>query len=158
MSELIIKAIEMAAVLEEKGVNFFSKASRRLHKYHDIKLYFETYAKALVGNKHFFNDLLEISKNSGLKTKSDFTYTDFSRLEKMLDDISVVGEHSLPQEILNQAFAYLTESLRLHIALKGHANFEPIFDKIIAENKLVLDLVRKYLHTFTTEYKFDGYQ
>lgn len=159
MNEQISKAISTAIKAEESGINFFSKSARRLHRYQDLKLQFETFAKSKVANKLFFNELLSLSQNQSLKVSGAFVYDiDLVSLNKVIENTEVVGDHSLPEEILKSAFAYLRETSKLYLSLKVISAYKDDFEKMIVDCKAMFELVKKHIHLFSEEIRFYGYE
>jgi rubrerythrin len=159
MNEQINKALSTAIKAEESGINFFSKSARRLHRYQDLKLQFETFAKSKVANKLFFNELLALSQNQSLKVSGAFIYEiDLPSLNKVIENTEVVGDHSLPEEILKSAFSYLRETSKLYISLKVISPYKEDFEKMIVDCRAMFELVKKHIHLFSEEIRFYGYE
>ncbi|MBX3044558.1 MAG: hypothetical protein KIT33_09995 [Candidatus Kapabacteria bacterium] len=159
MNDKILKFLEKSLKIEDSGVNFFSKSARRFSRISELKVYFETFARTKVSHKAFMHELTSNYKNHQLKIKKD-TISDFdiSGLESLLDDVSVVGDHSLPEDILKSAFNYLNITIKLYSKLSATFGFDESFNKMSAESKLVFDVVKKHIHEFTEEIRFYGYE
>lgn len=160
MNNNLIKALETSIKLQESGIHFFSKSARRFNRFQDLKLFFETFAKSKVANKHFLNELLGLARNHSLNINASHTFDfDPAPFDKVIDDTLVVGDNSLPEDILKTAFMYLKESIRLINLLKDSLNgYQDEFSRIISESKLIADPVKKHIHMFTEEVKFYGYE
>ena len=159
MNEKVIKSLETAVRLEESGIYFFSNAARKFYRISELKNSMETFAKSKVFNRNFFSDLLNQEKKLGLKVNdSGFESVDLSKFGVILEDISVVGENSMPVDVLNSAFNYILESARFFSSMKKTLGYSVQFDKIINENKIIFELIKKHIHNFTVEVYFYGYE
>lgn len=160
MNDKIIKLISLAIRMQESGIHFFSKSARRFHRYDDLKTQFDTIAKSKVANKHFFVELLALARNNSLNLSSTNNIDlDIDPIEKIIEDTLVVGDHSLPEEILKSAFMYLRESVRLINILKQCiSGYDNEFDNLIVQSKLLSDSVKTHIHLFTEEVRFYGYE
>ncbi len=160
MNDQIIKLISTAIRMQESGIHFFSKSSRRFHRDNDLKTRFDIIAKSKVANKHFFIELLSFAKNNSLNLiYSNMIEFDIDPIEKVIEDTLVVGDNSMPEEILKSAFMYLRENVRLITALKQNiSGYNHEFDNIIDQSKVLSESVRDHIHLFTEEVRFYGYE
>ena len=159
MNEQINKALSTAIKAEESGINFFSKSARRLHRYQDLKLKFETFAKTKVANKLFLNELLALSQNQSLKVSENYAYDiDLVSLNKVIENTEVVGDHSLPEEILKSAFSYLRETSKMYLSLKVISNYKDEFERMLVDCRTMFELVKTHIHLFSEEIRFYGYE
>lgn len=159
MTEKKIKILETIINAEDTGINFFSKSARRFFRYQELKMYFEVLAKSKVANKQLFQELLSMVKNQSISIKGGIIDSyDFKNLEKITDDAAIVGDHSLPEDILKVAFLYLRETIKAYSVFISVAGYESRIEKMISESKLVLELVKKHIHLFTEEIQFYGYE
>jgi hypothetical protein len=159
MNNKVIEIFENAMKLEDTGINFFSGLSRKFHKYPNLKLNFEIYAKSKISTKKLISDIIRSLKSQSITVKNTEEY-DFqsSEIDIVIDNTDVVGEYSLPEDVLKVAFNYLRSSNNLYNFLRQKINTSQGLDKIIAENKSLLELIKKQIHQYPEEVSFYGYE
>ncbi|GAB1371807.1 hypothetical protein MASR1M45_18690 [Candidatus Kapaibacterium sp.] len=159
MNDIILKNLSLATQLEEQGINFFSGLSRKFHRNIDLKINFETFAKSKIATKQMISDL---SKNAATLSFRNSGSTpanlDSAPILSAIEETEVVGEHSLLGDVLITAFNYLRESNKMYQYLSQYIDSPSVFGRIIAENKLIMEVIKKHIHDYTQEYKFYGYE
>jgi hypothetical protein len=159
MFDIIITSLEVGIRLEDRGINFFSGLSRKFHRITELKLSFESYAKIKIHNKQYLNELLQLAKAKGIIINSDIDLNfNIYNFDKIIDDIEIVGEYSVPEDLLVISFNYLKEANKLYSFLRNIKGQDEFFQKIINENRFLLDLVKKQIHNYSMNFDFYGYE
>lgn len=159
MSELISKAIDTAQIIEGSGINYFSGLARMFSRTPELKSGFEQHAKSKINTKKFFADLAKGVSSHSVSVKNPLvSICNLDQFEELIDETDVVGEHSLPEDLLKTAFKYLRESNRLLVFLKDNLSTTNELGQIINSNKQIIELIKKHIHNYSEEIKFYGYE